>query len=67
MTAAIRMRFNKTSIVMPRLLAHSRTAAALLSRRGRDERYLGITPGLEPGMGQEHTVSRVGRPNVVRK
>jgi uncharacterized protein (TIGR04222 family) len=34
-------------------------AAALVSRRGRDERYLGVTPGLEPGMGQEHQVSRV--------
>lgn len=34
-------------------------AWALVSRRGRDERYLGVTPGLEPGQGQEHTVSRV--------
>jgi uncharacterized protein (TIGR04222 family) len=34
-------------------------AAALVSRRGRDERYLGVTPGLEPLSGQEHTVSRV--------
>jgi len=34
-------------------------AWALVSRRGRDERYLGVTPGLEPGRGQEHTVSRV--------
>ena len=32
---------------------------AMVSRRGRDERYLGITPGLEPGFEQEHTVSRV--------
>ena len=34
-------------------------AWALVSRRGRDERYLGVTPGLEPGQGQEHTVARV--------
>jgi uncharacterized protein (TIGR04222 family) len=34
-------------------------AYALVTRRGRDERYLGVTPGLEPGTGQEHTVSRV--------
>ena len=34
-------------------------AFALVSRRGRDERYLGVTPGLEPGFQQEHSVSRV--------
>jgi uncharacterized membrane protein YgcG len=34
-------------------------AYALVSRRGRDERYLGVTPGLEPGRGQEHSVSRM--------
>jgi Predicted membrane protein (DUF2207) len=34
-------------------------AFALVSRRGRDERYLGITPGLEPGLGQEGGISRV--------
>jgi uncharacterized membrane protein len=34
-------------------------AAALVSRRGRDERYLGVTPGLEPASGQEHGISRV--------
>jgi uncharacterized protein (TIGR04222 family) len=34
-------------------------AIALVSRQGRDERYLGITPGLEPGLEQEGTVSRV--------
>jgi hypothetical protein len=34
-------------------------AFAMVSRRGRDERYLGVTPGLEPGLTQEHTVSRV--------
>jgi uncharacterized membrane protein YgcG len=34
-------------------------AVGLVLRRGRDERYLGITPGLEPGLDQEHTVSRV--------
>ena len=32
---------------------------ALASRRGRDEKYLGVTPGLEPGRDQEHTTSRV--------
>jgi uncharacterized protein (TIGR04222 family) len=34
-------------------------AFAMVSRRGRDERYLGVTPGLEPGFQQEHSVSRV--------
>jgi Predicted membrane protein (DUF2207) len=34
-------------------------AFALVSRRGRDERYLGVTPGLEPGLGQEGPISRV--------
>lgn len=34
-------------------------ALALASRRGRDERYLGVTPGLEPGFGQEPAVSPV--------
>jgi uncharacterized protein (TIGR04222 family) len=34
-------------------------AFALVSRRGRDERYLGVTPGLEPGFGQEQNLSRV--------
>jgi uncharacterized protein (TIGR04222 family) len=33
-------------------------ALTLAARRGRDERYLGITPGLEPGLGQEQTVAR---------
>jgi hypothetical protein len=31
---------------------------AMVARRGRDERYLGVTPGLEPGIGQEHSVVR---------
>jgi Predicted membrane protein (DUF2207) len=35
------------------------TAIATVLRRGRDERYLGITPGLEPGVGQDQSVSRV--------
>jgi uncharacterized protein (TIGR04222 family) len=30
----------------------------LVSRRGRDEKYLGLTPGLEPGYQQETTVGR---------
>ena len=34
-------------------------AGLLVSRRGRDERYLGVTPGLEPGLGQEVRTSRV--------
>ena len=34
-------------------------AAALVARRGRDEQYLGVTPGLEPGIGQEERTSRV--------
>jgi hypothetical protein len=32
---------------------------ALVSRRGRDERFLGLTPGLEPGLGQDAAVGRV--------
>jgi hypothetical protein len=35
------------------------SALALVFRRGRDERYLGVTPGLEPGLAQEHSVSSV--------
>jgi uncharacterized protein (TIGR04222 family) len=35
-------------------------ASALVMRRGRDEQYLGVTPGLEPGLGQESAVSQVG-------
>ena len=35
-------------------------AVAHATRRGRDEEYLGVTPGLEPGLGQESAVSRVG-------
>ncbi len=34
-------------------------AVFTVSRRGRDERFLGLTPGLQPGYEQEHTVSRV--------
>ena len=34
-------------------------AVAMVSRRGRDDRFLGITPGLQPGYEQEHNVSRV--------
>jgi uncharacterized membrane protein YgcG len=34
-------------------------ALAMVSRRGRDERHLGVTPGLEPGFGQEQNVARV--------
>ena len=34
-------------------------AIAIVLLRGRDERYLGITPGLEPGFEQQHSVSRV--------
>jgi len=34
-------------------------AIATVSRRGRDERYLGLTPGLQPGYEQQATVSRV--------
>lgn len=45
------------SIALLGLLGGS--AFAMVSRRGRDERYLGVTPGLEPGFEQEHTVSRV--------
>jgi len=33
---------------------------ALVARKGRDEKYLGVTPGLEPGMGQDTRTSRVG-------
>jgi uncharacterized protein (TIGR04222 family) len=32
---------------------------SMVSRRGRDERYLGVIPGLQPGLNQEHSVSRV--------
>jgi uncharacterized protein (TIGR04222 family) len=42
-------------------------AGALVMRKGRDEQYLGVTPGLEPGLGQEAAVSTVGwwgRPTV---
>lgn len=35
-------------------------AVALVARKGRDERYLGVTPGLEPGLGQEVRTERVG-------
>ena len=34
-------------------------AMALVSRHGRDERYLGLTPGLEPGAEQQGRTSRV--------
>jgi uncharacterized membrane protein YgcG len=34
-------------------------AIAAVARRGRDEEYLGVTPGLEPGMGQTASTSRV--------
>ncbi|GAB6898710.1 DUF2207 domain-containing protein [Kineosporia succinea] len=33
----------------------------LASRRGRDEKYLGLTPGLEPGYQQEQRVGLVSR------
>lgn len=33
-------------------------AAALVSRRGRDERYLATVPGLEPGLGQDTGTTR---------
>jgi hypothetical protein len=32
----------------------------LAARRGRDERYLGLTPGLAPGLGEEERTGRVG-------
>ena len=35
-------------------------AGALVARKGRDEQYLGVTPGLEPGLGQEERTARVG-------
>jgi hypothetical protein len=34
-------------------------ALAMVSRRGRDERYLGVIPGLQPGYQEESSVSRV--------
>ena len=34
-------------------------AFAMVSRQGRDERYLGVIPGLQPGYQQESAVSRV--------
>ena len=30
-----------------------------VARKGRDEQYLGVTPGLEPGVGQDQRTSRV--------
>ena len=46
-----------------------RRRVALVSRRGRDERYLGVTPGPRAGTGQEHTVSPgpAGRPRPDRR
>jgi uncharacterized membrane protein YgcG len=41
-------------------LALAGGAIAMVTRRGRDEQYLGITPGLEPGYGQDATTRRVG-------
>ena len=35
-------------------------AGALVSRKGRDEQYLGVTPGLAPGLGQDQRTARVG-------
>jgi Predicted membrane protein (DUF2207) len=35
------------------------SAAALVGRRGRDERYLGLIPGLEPGLGETGRTARV--------
>jgi uncharacterized membrane protein YgcG len=38
----------------------SGAAIVLAVRRGRDERYLGITPGLQPSFGEDLPVGRVG-------
>ena len=41
-------------------LALAGGAIAMVMRRGRDEQYLGVTPGLEPGFGQDEVTRKVG-------
>jgi uncharacterized membrane protein YgcG len=50
-----------TGTVVPALLVLAGGLVLWLRRQGRDERYVGLTPGLMPGPGQEHTVARVSR------
>lgn len=37
----------------------------LVHKRGRDEWYAGLTPGLTPGHGEDAPIQRGGKPNVV--
>ena len=52
-----------TGVLLP--VGAAALMGVLVHKRGRDEWYAGLTPGLSPGHGEQAEVRRGGRPNVV--
>ena len=52
-----------TGVLLP--VGAAALMGVLVHKRGRDEWYAGLTPGLTPGYGEEAEIRRGGRPNVV--